>query len=452
MRMGTERESPKVFMLPWLAQGHISPFLELAKKLSDYNFQTYLCSTPVNLNSFKGKIPEKYSNHVHLVELHLPSSPELPPHCHTTNGLPINRHHTLRKALQSSKPRLSDLLKDLQPDLVLYDIILTWAGVVASRHNIPAASFFTSGATMFSYFSHFMNHPGVEYPYPEIRLTDFELSLVRRNAESYKNEEKDPDHAELLDRRRGQEVIFVNTSREIEGKYVDYLSELIKMELIPVGAMIQDSITSGDEGVEVIKWLERKEERSTVFVSFGSEYFLDKKDIEEIAHGLELSNANFIWVIRFPKGEEMEIQEVLPKGFLERVGDKGKIVEKWAPQAKILNTSSIGGFVSHCGWNSLIESIDFGVPIIAIPMHLDQPMNAKLVVELGVGVEVKRDENGSLQRREISRTIQCVLGKENGDNLRRRAKEHAYKMKARSREEMDGVVHKLQELCGKKCR
>lgn len=224
--MGTEKESLKVFMLPWLAQGHISPFLELAKKLSHYNFQTYLCSTPVNLSYFKGKIPEKYSHHVHLVELHLPSSLELPPHCHTTNGLPISRHTTLRKALQSSKSRLSDLLEDLQPDLVLHDMILTWAGAVASRHNILATSFFTSGAAMFSYFCHHDASRGgvLEYPYPEIRLTDFELSMVRRSADSSENEEKDPDHAEICDQRRGQGVIFVNTCREIEGKYV--VSEL----------------------------------------------------------------------------------------------------------------------------------------------------------------------------------------------------------------------------------
>ncbi|XP_073127792.1 beta-D-glucosyl crocetin beta-1,6-glucosyltransferase-like [Henckelia pumila] len=452
--VGKEKQSLKVFMLPWLAQGHITPFLELAKRLSRYNFQTYLCSTPANLTSFKGKIPEKYSHHVHLVELHLPSSPELPPHCHTTNGLPINRHPALRKALQSSKPRLSELLEELRPDFVLHDIILTWVGTVASRHGIPAASFFTAGAAMFSYFLHVMTRPGVDYPFPELRLSDFEFSMVRRTADSYEEEEKDPDHAEIRDPSRGPGVIFLNTSREVEGKYIDYLCELMNMELKPVGAMIQEPSPAGGgddhEGMEIIRWLDRKEESSTVFVSFGSEYFLNKKDIEEIAHGLELSKANFIWVIRFPKGEEVDVSEVLPKGFVERVGDnKGKIVEKWAPQAKILNNSSIGGFVSHCGWNSLMESIDFGVPIIAMPMHLDQPMNAKLVVDLGVGVEVKRDEKGRLQRNEISRMIRYVLGKENGDCLRRKAREHGDKMRVRSREEMDGVVLKLQELCGK---
>ncbi|KAK7852317.1 beta-d-glucosyl crocetin beta-1 [Quercus suber] len=123
--------------------------------------------------------------------------------------------------------------------------------------------------------------------------------------------------------------------------------------------------------------------------------------MEEIAHGLELSKVDFIWIVRFPVGEKIKLGKALPEGFLERVGERGIVVEDWAPQAKILRHSSIGGFVSHCGWSSVIESIKFGVPIIAIPMQFEQPLNARVVEEVGVAMEVKRDRDGKLERVEL---------------------------------------------------
>ena len=104
----------------------------------------------------------------------------------------------------------------------------------------------------------------------------------------------------------------------------------------------------------------QKKKGSTVFISFGSEYFLSKEDMEEIAYGLEFSNVDFIWVVRFPKGENIVFEETLPKGFFERVGERGLVVNGWAPQAKILTHPNVGGFVSHCGWNSVMESMKFG--------------------------------------------------------------------------------------------
>ncbi|CAL5365387.1 unnamed protein product [Camellia sinensis] len=145
-----------------------------------------------------------------------------------------------------------------------------------------------------------------------------------------------------------------------------------------------------------------KGEYSTLFVSFGSEYFMSKEEIEEIAHGLELSMVNFIWVVRFPNGEKVELEEALPKGFVDRLGERGLVVDGWAPQARILTHSSTGGFVSHCGWNSVLEGLKFGVPIVAMPMQFEQPLTAKLVEEVGVAVEVNRDINGRLNRDEIA--------------------------------------------------
>ncbi|KAK6136143.1 hypothetical protein DH2020_030116 [Rehmannia glutinosa] len=441
-------------MFPWLAHGHISPFLELANNLSNKNFDVYICSTAVNLNSINNKIiKEKYSQSIHLVEIHLPDS-ELPSHYHTTNGLPLHLHSTLKKALKMAKPNFSNLLKTLQPDLLIHDILLEWAASLAFMHKIPALYYFTFSAAVFSYFCHLGRYPGTEFPFQAIRLTDYEKSMACKTLESTQKDledSKDDDRVQI----DGRTIVLMNSSREIEGKYMDYLAELMNWEIIPVGVMVQDpnSIGDGNEVVDdddtkLIEWLGRKDKRSSVFISFGTEYFLKREEIEEIAYGLEMSNVNFIWVIRSPKGEEIKVEELLPEGFLERVQGRGMIVEKWAPQAKILKQLSIGGFVSHCGWNSLMESIDFGVPIIAMPMHLDQPLNAKLVVELGVGVEVVRDGiNWSYQREEIAKVIKDVVFGERGEILRRKVAEQKESIRARSRDEMEGVVLKLKELC-----
>ncbi|KAL8533235.1 hypothetical protein ACS0TY_009568 [Phlomoides rotata] len=442
--MNSEKNGLKLLMFPWLAHGHITPFTELAKALSHKNFHSYICSTPANLNSIRTKINGKYSLHIHLIELHLPSSPQLPPLYHTTNGLPLHLHPTLRTALRTAKPKFSDLVKSLQPDLLIHDVLQIWAAEVASRNRIPSVAFFTSGATMFSYFSHLGKHPGVEFPFPAIRLTGFELSMAIGHTASYRSEETDPDPDDEA-YRRSKGVILVNSSREIEGKYIDYLSGMMNKEIVPIGAIVHhDDENDDDDDAEMMEWLGRKGENSSVFVSFGSEYFPKQEEIEEIAYGLELSDVNFIWIVRFMKGEEeKKIDDVLPRGFVERVGDRCKIVENWAPQAKILRHPSIGGFVSHCGWNSLKESIEFGVPIIGMPMHLDQPMNAKLVLELGVGVEVKRDGNGRLQREEIGRVVKDVAVGETGEILRRKVGEERERIRSRSREEMEGVAEML---------
>ncbi|XP_015161062.1 beta-D-glucosyl crocetin beta-1,6-glucosyltransferase-like [Solanum tuberosum] len=215
------------------------------------------------------------------------------------------------------------------------------------------------------------------------------------------------------------------------------------MKIAPVGPPVQDLITNGADDMELMDWLGTKDENSTVFVSFGSEYFLSKEDMEEVAFGLELSNVNFIWVVRFPKGEEQNLEDALPKGFLERIGERGRVLDKFAPQLRILNHTSTGGFISHCGWNSVMESIDFGVPIIAMPMHLDQPMNARLIVELGVAVEIVRDDDGKIHKGEMAKTIKNVITEKTGENLRGKMRDISKNLKCTRGEEMDVAAKEL---------
>ncbi|XP_023904401.2 beta-D-glucosyl crocetin beta-1,6-glucosyltransferase [Quercus suber] len=426
-----------VLMLPWLAHGHISPFLELAKKLTTRNIHIYFCTTPINLGPIKQQLSKKYSLSIEFVELHLPSLPELPPHYHTTNGLPPHLMPALKKAMDMASPNITSILKQLKPDLVIYDFLQILTPSLAQSQNIPAVEFVVMSATMTSFFMHLANNPGVEYPSPEIYLQDYEVG-------KFTDDSDDGDRI-LECFHQSSEIVLVKTFREIEAKYIDYLSVLAKKKIVPVGPLVQDPVEE-DEKKEIIEWLNDKEPSSAVFVSFGSEFFLSKEEMQEIAYGLELSMVPFIWVVRFPRGEKVNLQMALPKGFLDRIGDRGMVVEGWAPQKTILKHSSIGGFVSHCGWSSVMESMTFGVPIIAMPMHLDQPVNARLVAALGAGVEVKRDTNGRLEREEVAKVIRKVLVEK---TPKRKAKELKENIENKGDEEIDVVVQDLLRLCSK---
>ncbi|KAM7532296.1 hypothetical protein LguiB_035706 [Lonicera macranthoides] len=294
-------------------------------------------------------------------------------------------------------------------------------------------------------------NPGETFPYPNLWPRGHRIGEPIDSTQIPENDKKDVGR--FLGAFQGsRDIILCKTFKEIEGKYINYLSVLSSKKIVPVGPLVQDTIKKEDEDddrhKEIIEWLDKKDENSVVFVSFGSEYFLSKEEIKEIANGLELSKVNFIWVVRFPVGERIEIKEVLPENFLARVGERGMVVEGWAPQAKILGRNSTGGFVSHCGWSSVMEGMKFGVPIIAMPLHLDQPINAKLVVELGVGVEVVRDKNGKLESEKVAAVIKQVVVEKSGEVVRKKARDLSEKISFKGEEEMDRAVEELLQLCG----
>ncbi|KAL0359490.1 UNVERIFIED_CONTAM: Beta-D-glucosyl crocetin beta-1,6-glucosyltransferase [Sesamum angustifolium] len=314
-------------MFPWLGYGHITPYLELAKKLTSRGFNIYLCSTPATLCCIDKKITGKLSQSIKLVPLFLPPLPGLPPELHTTNGLPPHLMPRLKEAFDLSVNDFSNILKQLKPHLLIYDFLQPWAPVVAKEQNIPAVEFITK---------------------------------VVKVCFGSKGRDKASEGVE-----RSCKIVLIKGFRDIEGKYIDYVTSLVGKKFVPVGPLVQEPSPDekDDESSCIFSWLDMKERKSTVFVSFGSEYFLTKEDIDEIAYGLELSKINFIWVVRFPKGAN---------------GHNG-LLEKTLPRI------------------SRKESMNFGVPIIAVPMHLDQPINARLV-KSWVGVEVVRDRNrGSIE-------------------------------------------------------
>ncbi|KAL3838180.1 hypothetical protein ACJIZ3_022771 [Penstemon smallii] len=387
---------------------------------------------------------EKDSISIKLVELDIPVTPQLPPHYHTTNGLPPDLMTPLKEALDAARPAFSSLLKTLNPDILLYDFIQPWAPEEAYSLNIPAVLFFTIGAAVTSFITHQWFDPETKYPFPAIYFRENEcknyIRLVKQERSRVINCLK-----------RSCDIVLIKTFRELEGKYIDYLWNLSGKKFVQVGPLVQVGPCATDQNEEndheIMEWLHGKDIRSTVFASFGTEYFLSEDEIEEIALGLELSNVNFIWVLRFPSAGDKEktIDQLLPQGFLERVKGRGKVVEGWAPQQKILSHKSVGGFLSHCGWSSIMEGIYFGVPIIAVPMHLDQPFNARLVEEVGFGEEVVRNRDGKLERAEVARVVEKAVVDE---MMRRRVEELSEEMRGKGEEEeIDVVVEELVKLC-----
>ncbi|CAK9314101.1 unnamed protein product [Citrullus colocynthis] len=443
-----------ILMFPWIGYGHLSAYLELAKAVSRSrnNFQIYFCSTPVNLDSIRPKLvpsSSSSSSSIQFVELHLPSSPEFPPHLHTTNALPPHLTPTLHQAFAAAAPRFESILQTLSPHLLIYDVLQPWAPRIASSLNIPAINFNTTATSIISHALHNIHYPNSKFPLSDFVLHNYWKAKYTNVDGTTTERGRRVREAFLYCLTASRDVILINSFKEMEGKYMDYLSVMLKKRVIAVGPLVYEpSEDEEDEDYSRIKtWLDKKEASSTVLVAFGSEFFPSKEEMEEIAIGLEKSGANFIWVVRFPKGEERKrIEELLPEGFVERAGERAMVEKDWAPQGKILKHRSIGGFVSHCGWNSVMESIMLGVPVIGVPMHVDQPYNAGLLEEAGVGVEAKRDPDGKIQRQEIANLIRQVVVDKSREDLRMKVREMREILRRKGDQKIDEMLTQISLL------
>ncbi|KAK4478090.1 hypothetical protein RD792_017355 [Penstemon davidsonii] len=386
---------------------------------------------------------------IELIELQIPESKELPQELHTTKNLPPNLLPILLQTFQKSSSSFKDIINSLKPDLLIYDFFQPWAPKYALSQGIPSIYFATSGATPFSFFHHlYTNGTSSDFISQAIYILDQEKIYVRsRLEENIKDADKDFAFGNFT---ISSDIVLVKGCREVEAKYIDYLSILTKKRIIPTGPLIADSINE-EEHSDIMDWLSGKKYRSTVYISFGSEYFVSKEQIDEIAKGLEITDVNFIWIIRFSPTEKLiSNEDALPKGFMERVKDRGLVLFGWAPQTKILEHLSIGGFVSHCGCSSITESMYFGVPVIGMPMKFDQPINARLMVEVGVGIEVLRERNGQYLGEEIAKAInKVIVDKVFFEGVRYKAKDLSEKIKEKEEQEMDEAAEQLIRLCMK---
>ncbi|XP_047331244.1 UDP-glycosyltransferase 71A15-like [Impatiens glandulifera] len=206
--------------------------------------------------------------------------------------------------------------------------------------------------------------------------------------------------------------IAVNTFTELESLAIKVLSEDDKIPPVyPVGPILKLKKESDDKSTaDIIRWLDGQPLSSVIFLCFGSMGSFPDAQVKEIAYALEKVGKRFLWSLRRPSATDKKMTwitsdyedpgQVLPEGFLERTAEIGRVIG-WAPQVEVLSHEAVGGFVSHCGWNSVLESVWFGVPTATWPIQAEQNMNAFFVVkEVGLSVDVKMDYRQS--RWEIS--------------------------------------------------
>ncbi|CAL4970351.1 unnamed protein product [Urochloa decumbens] len=258
----------------------------------------------------------------------------------------------------------------------------------------------------------------------------------------------DPVYAYLVEEARrygGADGFLVNSFEELETA----MAETFRRDaedgafppVFPVGPFVRPNSGNEPDDSACLEWLDRQPENSVVYVSFGSGGALSVEQMAELAAGLEASGHGFLWIVRMPSldgnpyalgnaaipGDKDDPLAWLPEGFLERTSGRGLAVAAWAPQVRVLAHPATAAFVSHCGWNSALESVAAGVPMIAWPLYAEQRMNAAILTEVA-GVALRPASRGGgggglVAREEIAAAVREIVEGEKGSAVRRRARE-----------------------------
>nr|XP_018630752.1 UDP-glycosyltransferase 92A1-like isoform X6 [Nicotiana tomentosiformis] len=373
-----------IVMLPFLALGHMIPFLALANKIQERtSYKITIVSTPLNIKYLSSNIAKDSSNQVQnpnnisLVSLPYNSSDHgLPPNTENTEALPLKDMVTIFNSTLSLKDPLTKLILE----------IVKKDGIKAIK-NFTKLPVWCIGPLL-----------------PQCML-------------------KKGEKGQILESRIGKD--------------------------------------HGLSPEKCIEWLDKHPQSSVLYISFGSQNTISTSQMMALALGLEDSEKPFIWVVRPPIGFDLKGEfksEWLPQGFQERVekSNKGLIVKSWAPQLQILCHGSTGAFLTHCGWNSVLESLSQGVPIISWPLAGEQAFNSKMLMEeMGVCIELTKGVQSVIEKEDVKKVIDIVLstsgkGKEMkekankiGISIREAVKEE--KFKGSSVKAMDDFISTL--LC-----
>ncbi|XVF35063.1 hypothetical protein REPUB_Repub18cG0112600 [Reevesia pubescens] len=429
-----------IAMFPWVAFGHIMPFLQVSKFLAQKGHHIYYISTPKNISRLP-KLPPHLCSNITFISLPLPQVDGLPPGVESTSELPIHKVPYLKKAYDKLETQLTEFL-NTSPQIkwIIHDFISHWLPPVATQLGINLAYFWIFSASTAAFAGPTSKMLGGIRKSPE-DFTVVPVWMDYPNNIAFKLHEV-VSHQECMDSVSDFErteivllsckIMAIRSCFEFEADAFGVLSKIHQKPIVPLGLLppsIPSNEDKGDENWEALKkWLDSKQEKSVFYVALGSEVSLSQEFMHELAFGIEKSGLPFIWVVRNrPLVEGQFVDDIIPSRFEERVSDRGLVLRGWAPQLRVLAHSSVGGFLTHCGWSSVIESLGFGVPLILFPGgSSDLGLVARLMHGKKVGLEIERNDlDGSFTSDSVAESIKRVMVDPQGEQLRANA--HAMK-------------------------
>ncbi|MED6185519.1 hypothetical protein PIB30_057897 [Stylosanthes scabra] len=424
-----------VLMVSLPLQGHINPMLKLAKRLISKGVHVTIATTEDRL--FR-KHNSDASSEIRLEFFSDGLSFDF--ERNDPNSL-INSVET--KGRRNLSTLVTNLTKAQDYSCVITNPFFPWAIDIAAEHGIPCALLWIQASAVFSiYYRYFKStdvFPNLEDPNEKVNLIPGLPTLHVRDLPSFMLPSS-PEHFTRLLKHLYKSLdkvqwVFGTSFFEAEEEIVKSMVSLTPF--YPIGPLVSPFLLGETEtnGVSVdmweaedscIEWLNNKPPSSVIYVSFGSLIVLSNEKIKNIATALKNSNKPFLWVLN-PGAERSNNKE---DGADELVCEilketKGKcLVVKWCNQERVLLNPSVACFVSHCGWNSTLEALVTGVPIIGCPDWTDQPTNAILISDVFKnGVQAKSGEDGVISAQELERCIWEVMEGPNAEELKNRAME-----------------------------
>eukprot|EP00253_Pinus_taeda_P035761 PITA_35761 len=444
MEMAKRTLKAHVMVLSYPATGHTNPMLQFSKNIASRG----LLVTFVTFSYNHDKVIQAKD---YLQRLNLPIQfeciPDGLPQDHTLDS---NINHVVFNHMRNNMDgsTLERLIQRLNTrgnappvSCIVYNPFLPWARQVAKKMHIPHALFWTQSTALFSIYYHFNNSGekwdsrqmaesvSVSIPsLPELKLGDLPTAFTD-------TEEALQIYLHQLDGLSDVSWVLANTFYELEAETIDLMTSRFGVPFSSIGPCIPSAFVDGrnphDARVgadpwkatdKVQEWLDRKLPSSVVYISFGSITVINPQQIHELALGIESSQQNFLWVIRPPPGHD-DITEFFPAGFAEKTQARGLVVS-WCVQLDVLSHPSVAAFMSHCGWNSTLEALSLGVPVLTLGVWTDQTTNSKFLADVWkAGVRMRKGEDGTVGRDEIERCMRMTVDKTSkaGEEVRKNA-------------------------------
>nr|QNV69594.1 glycosyltransferase [Mentha x piperita] len=421
-----------VLMVPFPLQGHLNQLLHLSRLISAHGVPVHYVGTAAHTRQARRRSPISASNlmfHEFQSSLSIIHTP--PPDPSAAIKFPSHLQ-PLFDALHLLRRPVADLLRRLSASnrrvVVVYDSLM--GSVVQDFVKYPNAESYifhsVSAYTIFFFLWEMNGRPFAVEPEILSGLPPLDGCFT---PEFLKFVVKQHQYLKLNSGR------IYNTCRVVEGPFIELLEtphisgNKKQWALGPFNPTVTAHRKS-DLRHKSLKWLDAQPQNSVIFVSFGTTTTLSSDQIHQLAAGLEKSGEKFVWVLRDADGgdvfREAAREALLPIGFEERVIERGFVVRDWAPHLEILGHPATGGFMSHCGWNSCMESISMGKPVAAWPMHSDQPRNTVLITRvLRIGLVVREWARRAdvVEAAAVEAAVRRLMASEEGDGMRKRAVE-----------------------------